>query len=88
MWLTYDNEDGTRHDYRFKIGEGLSGNKYDEVWEYLEAARGRTPQEGDAVMYNGRLVVVVENGGLRYLKPLDGHPNALSDLERRLNALP
>lgn len=88
MWLTYPNADGTRHDYRFTTGESLSGNKYDEVWEYLEAARGRTPQEGDAVMYNGRLVVVVENGGLRYLKPLDAHPNALSDLERRLNALP
>lgn len=87
MWLTYPNADGTRHDYRFTTGESLSGNKYDEVWEYLEAARGRTPQEGDAVMYNGRLVVVVENGGLRYLKPLDAHPNALSDLERRLNAL-
>lgn len=86
MWLTYNNEDGTRHDYRFKIGEGLSGNKYDEVWEYLEAARGRTPQEGDAVMYNGRLVVVVENGGLRYLK--GGAGNALSALEKQINALP
>lgn len=87
MWITYPNEDGSRHDRMFDIGAALTGKDYQDVWAYLKAARGRTPQEGDAVMYNGRLVVVVENGGLRYLKPLDAHPNALSDLERRLNAL-
>lgn len=86
MWITYPNEDGSRHDRMFDIGAALTGKDYQDVWAYLKAARGRTPQEGDAVMYNGRLVVVVENGGLRYLK--GGAGNALSALEKQINALP
>lgn len=86
LWITYPNDDGTRHDRRFHAGAALTGRDYHDVWAYLKEARGRTPQEGDAVMYDGRLVVVVENGGLRYLE--GGSGNALSALTNQLNALP
>ena len=69
--LTYYNADGSSNNYVFKLGDKLQQKDYDNAWKYLEDSRGRTPQEGDSVMYNGRLVVVCENNSLRTLQSVN-----------------
>lgn len=88
--LIYNNEDGSSNSYLLQLGDKLPQSEYNDVWEYLKNARGRTPQEGDSVMYDGHLVVVCEGNSLRTLQTLNnflGIGSNLATLERELNAL-
>lgn len=54
--------------YRFRMDEYVDIEDEDKINDAFSTQLGRAPQEGDAMVFNGRVVVVTSNGQLRYAK--------------------
>lgn len=54
--------------YGVKLGDTVASSEQADVKKYMYSAYGRKPQAGDLCYYAGQIVVVCQNGNLRYLK--------------------
>ena len=54
--------------YGVKLGDTVASSDQADVKKYMYSAYGRKPQAGDLCYYAGQIVVVCQNGNLRYLK--------------------
>ena len=72
---TFENRDGDNGRirvngtaYNFEMAEEVAEADTEKLNAALKAQHGRDPQPGDALCYNGKIVVVCDGGGLRYIK--------------------
>lgn len=54
--------------YGVKLGDTVASAEQADVKKYMYSAYGRKPQAGDLCYYAGQIVIVCQNGNLRYLK--------------------
>lgn len=54
--------------YNFEMAEEVAEADVEKLNAALKSQHGREPQPGDALCFNGKIVVVCEGGGLRYIK--------------------
>lgn len=54
--------------YGVKLGDKVASAEQADVKKYMYSTYNRKPQAGDLCYYNGQIVVVCQNGNLRYLK--------------------
>jgi hypothetical protein len=54
--------------YGVKLGDTVASAEQADVKRYMYSAYGRKPQAGDLCYYAGQIVIVCQNGNLRYLK--------------------
>lgn len=54
--------------YGVKLGDTVASAEQAGIKKYMYSAYGRKPQAGDLCYYAGQIVIVCQNGNLRYLK--------------------
>lgn len=54
--------------YGVKLGDTVASAEQADIKKYMYSAYGRKPQAGDLCYYAGQIVIVCQNGNLRYLK--------------------